>query len=451
MGQRFGLLGEHLKHSFSPLIHAELGNYEYSLYEKQPEELSDFLLKGDFDGLNVTIPYKKSVIPFCGSLSETARVTGSVNTIKRMGDGSLYGDNTDCCGFAYLFRKTGVNPADGKTIVLGSGGSSLTVQSVLRDMGAREIVVVSRNPPPGQKDEVSPLNRKINYKNIGEHSDAIMIVNTTPVGMYPNNGISPIPNPDIFRQCQAVIDLIYNPARTELLMQAEKLNILAVNGLAMLVAQAKRAAELFTNTSIPDEAIESIITKISRRTFNIVLIGMPGCGKTSIGAALAKITGRGFADTDDWIADAAGKTIPAIIAEYGENAFRKLETEALQALCKQSGLVIATGGGVVTQPGNRRIIRQNGIIVFLDRDLSQLSVSGRPLSQRDGIAMLAAERLPLYSQWSECTVAVRGIEQTASDIHEQLYRQHLHGMPPFPAGAKFAFQPSTSCKELPGV
>ena len=405
--QRFGLLGENLSHSFSPLIHAELGNYEYRLYEKKPEELDAFLRQGDFDGLNVTIPYKKSVIPFCGDLSETALATGSVNTITRMPNGSLYGDNTDCYGFSRLLQKTGVNPAGGKTVVLGSGGSSLAVQAVLRDRGAKEIVVVSRHG-------------KVTYENIGNHSDAILLVNTTPVGMYPDNGVSPLPDPGIFRQCRAVIDLIYNPARTELLLKAEERGILAVNGLAMLVAQAKKAAELFTGKPIPDNVIETIASKIARLTLNIVLIGMPGCGKTSIGTALAKKMGRVFADTDAWAAETAGKPIPAIIAEDGEDKFRRLETDALKALCKQSGLVIATGGGVVTRPGNRHIIRQNGITVFLDRDITQLSVSGRPLSERDGTAALAAERLPLYSQWSDYTAVVHGVEQTASDIRKLL-------------------------------
>ena len=400
---RFGLLGEQLSHSFSPLIHAELGNYEYRLYEKKPGELDAFLRHGDFDALNVTIPYKKSVIPFCSGLSETARTVGSVNTITRMPDGSLYGDNTDCYGFAWLLKKTGINAAAGKTVIFGSGGSSLSVQAVLRDMGAKDIVVVSRNG-------------EVSYKNIEDHGDAILLVNTTPVGMYPDNGISPVSDIGVFRQCRAVIDLIYNPAKTELLLQAEESGILALGGLAMLVAQAKKAAEIFTKTSIPDETIETITEKIARLTMNIVLIGMPGCGKTSIGRALANRMGRGFADTDVWITETSGKTIPAIIAEDGENRFRGLETDALKALCKQSGLVIATGGGVVTQSRNRRIIKQNSIVIFLDRDISSLPVSGRPISERDGIAAIAAERLPLYRQWSEYTVAVRGIDQTASDI-----------------------------------
>ena len=403
----FGLLGEHLLHSFSPLIHSELGNYEYRLYEKKPDELEAFLLHGKFHGLNVTIPYKKEVIPFCKSLSDTARITGSVNTITRQPDGSLSGDNTDYFGFSFLVQKTGVNITKGKALVLGSGGSSLTVQAVLRDMGAGEVVVVSRSGP-------------INYGNIDKHSDAVLIVNTTPLGMYPDNGSSPLPDLGIFKQCKGIIDLIYNPAKTELLLQAEERGIVTVNGLSMLVAQAKKAAELFTGSSISNDVIEAISKKISQKTINIVLVGMPGCGKTSIGTVLSGLTGREFADSDAFITKAASKTIPDIITEHGEKYFRRLETEMLAKLCKQSGLVIATGGGVVTQQVNRHIICQNSIVFFLDRDLNQLPISGRPLSQRDGIKALADVRLPLYSKWSDHTVRVGDINNTAVDIYKKI-------------------------------
>ena len=400
---RFGLLGEHLSHSFSPVIHAELGDYEYLLYEKKPDGLDSFLRYGDFDGLNVTIPYKKSVAEYCSNLSGTARAIGSVNTLTRLSDGSLYGDNTDFFGFEYLLKKANVNPVDGKTIILGSGGSSLTVQAVLRHLGAKESVVISRNGTD-------------NYDNIINHRDAIMIINTTPVGMYPNTGVSPIADLDIFQKCLAVIDLVYNPARTELLLQAEARGIFCANGLAMLVAQAKKSAEKFIRADIPDEKIEAIALKIASQTRNIVLIGMPGCGKTSIGSELAKKMNRDFADTDDLITETAGKGIPAIIAQDGEDVFRNFETDALRALCKRSGLVIATGGGIVTQPENRNIIRQNGTIVYLDRDIDQLPISGRPLSEDKGVHALAAIRLPLYSQWSDYTFPVRGVAQTAEDI-----------------------------------
>jgi len=398
----YGLLGERLSHSYSPLIHSQLADYEYRLIEKTPEELSDFLLCGTpnemFSGLNVTIPYKTAVIPFCKELSDTAKAIGSVNTITRLPDGSLYGDNTDYYGFSHLLQK--VNPQapltpkllSDKILILGSGGSSLTVQAVIKSSPCLpNIIVVSRNGVD-------------NYENIDKHSDAAMIINTTPVGMYPNNGVSPIPDLSIFKNCKAVIDLIYNPQRTELLLQAENLNIPNVGGLKMLVAQAKKAAEIFTNTSIPDEKIEEITQKITMQTQNIVLIGMPGCGKSTIGKELAAKLGRELKDTDEWVETKTGKSIPTIFAESGEEAFRKLENEALEELCKQSGLVIATGGGIVKRAENRDIIKQNGIVVFLDRDIKDLPTEGRPLSQRKGVEKLAAERLPLYKKWSDYSI-----------------------------------------------
>jgi len=415
----FGLLGERLTHSFSPLIHAELGDYEYCLYEKKPHELDSFLRYAGFDGLNVTIPYKKTVVPYCRELSETAKLSGSVNTVTRLKDGSLYGDNTDFFGFSYLLEKTGINPADGKSIILGSGGSSQTAQTVLEKMKAREIVVISRSGKSCENAERS-LKCIDNYNNIEKHSDARIIINTTPVGMYPNNGISPISDFGIFQNCRAVIDLIYNPSRTELMQQAQERGVLCRNGLAMLAAQAKKSAEIFTNSSIADEKIEEIISKIIKMTRNIVLIGMPGSGKTSIGKALAKKTGRKFADTDDLIVETRGISIPEIFARDGEKIFRKLESEALKTLCKNSGFIIATGGGIVKRLENLRVIRQNGIVVFLDRDISLLPVAGRPLSQKEGINALVLERMPAYKSWSEYQIKVHGVEETAEDILKNL-------------------------------
>jgi shikimate dehydrogenase len=365
--------------------------------------VESFLRHGEIDGLNVTIPYKKTVIPFCAELSQTAKLTGSVNTIIRRADGSLYGHTSDFLGFSSLLEKADVNPKNGKTLVLGSGGSSLIVQAVLRDRGAKEIVVVARTGSD-------------NYENLERHRDAKWLINTTPVGMYPNNGVSPIPDLSIFNNCKGVVDLIYNPSRTELIQQAQKAGIMAINGLAMLTAQAKNSAELFMNTKIPDDVIERITAKIECLYRNIVLIGMPGCGKTSIGTFLAKKTGREFVDIDECIAKIAGKSVPNIIMEDGEDAFRAKETAALKTICKENGFVIATGGGVVTRHENRRIIRQNGVVIFLNRDIAQLPTAGRPLSQRDGVESLAAVRLPLYKQWSDKVVTVHGIEETSADI-----------------------------------
>ena len=429
----YGLLGKQLSHSFSPFIHGELGGYEYQLYEKTPDELDSFFADGKFHGINVTIPYKKDVIQYCQSLSKAAQTIGSVNTIIRRPEGTFHGDNTDYYGFAYLLDKTKANFFDGKTIILGGGGSSLTVQAVLRDRNSQKNMnsqestnsqedTNSQKGTSSQKDtnlqEIVIISRggNDNYENIHKHYDANVIINTTPVGMYPNNGLSPI-DLKMFRNCQTVIDLIYNPAKTELLLQADELGIENHNGLSMLVAQAKKAAELFTNTVIDDSKLEEIISKIYNKTRNIVLIGMPGCGKTTIGKALSDKTGRKFVDSDDMIVETAGKPIPDIFAEDGEDAFRKIETDVLKTLCKDSGLIIATGGGIVTRPENRNIIRQNGVVVYLDRRIKDLPISCRPLSMRDGIEALAATRLPLYEKWSDVRLSANDIKQVVDELH----------------------------------
>jgi shikimate dehydrogenase len=405
--KHFGLLGEKLSHSFSPLIHSHLADYEYLLYEKAPAEVETFLLHGVFDGLNVTIPYKKTVIPFCDELSDIAKKIGSVNTLIRRPDGSLFGDNTDYYGFLYLLRKAGADVRGKKAVILGSGGSSVTVKALLEDQGAGEIITVSRS---GEN----------NYDNISKHADAYILINTTPVGMYPNNGVSPVCL-SIFKNCAAVLDIIYNPARTKLLLDAEELGIVCTNGLPMLVAQAKRACELFLGTTINDEKTDDIATIISRKMANILLIGMPGSGKSSVGAELAELTDRAFFDTDTLIAEKAGKSIPEIFGEDGEAVFRNMETDALAEVTKKSGCVIATGGGIVKKPENLRLMRQNGIPVFLDRELSALPVSGRPLSQQQGVEALAKERIPLYEQWSEYKVPAQpGVTETAEYIKELL-------------------------------
>lgn len=402
----FGLLGEKLSHSFSPLIHSFLGDYEYRLFEKTPEEVEGFLKHGDFDGLNVTIPYKKTIIPFCSEISANARKIGSVNTILRLPGGRLFGDNTDYDGFNYLLNQLNADIKGKKVLVLGSGGSALTVRAVLNDLGTGTVVTVSRAG-------------KVNYDNLNLHYDAQMIVNTTPVGMYPNDGVSPI-ELSAFLSCEAVVDIIYNPYRTKLLLDAEDLAIGCVNGLPMLVAQAKSAAELFTGSKIDDDIINVIIDKICRLTKNIVLIGMPGSGKSTIGAALAKMTGRDFFDTDTIITEKSGKSIPEIIEGAGEPVFRQMETEALRDVSKKSGCVIATGGGIVKIPENRRLIRQNSTCVFLDRALHALPADGRPLSLKNGIEALASERLPLYNSWCDYKVGVDGVEKTAQIIKELL-------------------------------
>ena len=388
-----GLLGRKLGHSYSPQIHNLLGDYSYILFEKEPEELENFLRNGDFSGLNVTIPYKKEVIPYLSELSPTAKKMGCVNTVLRRSDGTLYGHNTDYFGFTSLVRHAGLSVAGKKVLVLGSGGASNTAVAALKDLGASP-VVISRS---GEN----------NYGNLHLHRDAAAIVNATPVGMYPNTGVSPI-DLALFPHLEGVLDVIYNPARTQLLLDAEKLGIPRENGLWMLVAQAKEAAEVFTGGKISDEVIEKIYRELSHQMKNIVLIGMPGCGKSTIGTLLAEKLGRTLADADEKIISLAGKSIPEIFAQDGEPTFRDWETKALTELGKQSGLVIATGGGCVIQKRNYPLLHQNGYLVWLERDCRVLPTDGRPLSQANDLGKMYAVRKPLYEAFADIRVENTG-------------------------------------------
>ena len=402
---RCGLLGEKLSHSYSPQIHAQLAAYDYRLYEVAPEALEDFLLHGEWDGLNVTIPYKKAVLPYCASLSETARRIGSVNTLVRRKDG-IFGENTDAYGFSETLRASGISVSGKKAIVLGSGGASVMVCDVLRSLGA-SVTVISRSGAD-------------NYGNLDRHADAQLIVNATPVGTYPNNGISPV-DLGIFPQCEAVFDLIYNPARTALLLQAERLGIAGFNGLKMLVAQAKRSAELFTGSAIDDAKIETIEAALSAQMRNIVLIGMPGCGKSAVGKALAEKTGKAFFDADDELVKSAGKTIPEIFAEDGEAVFRRMETETLRLLGKKSGAVIATGGGCVTVAQNYDLLHQNGKIVWLQRKIESLPRDGRPLSQSADLQAMYEKRRGFYEAFSDVVISNDGeLSETVKAVLEVL-------------------------------
>lgn len=386
---RYGLLGQKLSHSYSPQIHTALAGYAYALIPVEPEDLENFMQCKDFDGINVTIPYKKAVLPFCDALSPQAKRLGAVNTIVKQSDGTLWGHNTDYCGFAEMVRISGLDVHGKKVLVLGSGGAGVTAFAVMEDLGAN-VVMVSRN---GEN----------NYSNLHLHKDAAVIVNATPVGMYPNTGRSPI-DLQAFRQLEGVLDLIYNPARTALLLQAESLGLIAQNGLYMLVAQAKESAEYFAGRKIPDEKIKDVYTTLKREMENILLIGMPGCGKSTIGMALAQATGRKFVDSDQLIVEQIGMSIPAYMQMYGLEQFRKEETRVLQEICKQSSFVIATGGGCVTREENYDLLRQNSLVVWIQRDVDALPVDGRPLSQNGSLQAMYEARSPLYSRFSHFSV-----------------------------------------------
>ncbi|MCD8017645.1 MAG: shikimate kinase [Oscillospiraceae bacterium] len=403
---KYALIGEHLGHSYSPQIHAMLYENEYTLREVPADGLAEFLQTTDCAAMNVTIPYKKAVIPFCTELDAVAGRIGSVNTLVRRADG-WHGYNTDYAGFEYMLRSAGVSPKGKKCVVFGSGGASLTVQTVLADLGAAEIIVVSRS---GEN----------NYGNLGRHADAAILVNATPVGMYPNTGaaagdISALP------KLEAVFDLVYNPARTQLLLDAEARGIKAVNGLSMLSAQGVRSAEHFSGRRFDDAKIAEITAALSRQMQNIILVGMPGCGKTTVGRALASALGREMADADDEITKRAGKTVPEIFAEGGEALFRKLETQTLTELGKRSGLVIATGGGCVTRGENYPLLHQNGVIVWLRRALGELPRDGRPLSQAHAPEELWRERRDKYAAFADITVDSAGsAAETAKKVKEAL-------------------------------
>ena len=388
-----GLLGRKLGHSYSPQIHAYLGDYSYELFEKEPNEIGDFLKNGDFTAINVTIPYKKDVIPFCDELSPRAIAMGAVNTIVRRPDGSLIGHNTDHFGFSSMVERSGLKPAGKKVLVLGSGGASNTAVRVMEEMGAN-VVIISRR---GEN----------NYSNLYLHTDASIIVNATPVGMYPNPGVSPL-DLSLFPKLEGVLDMIYNPSRTKLLLDAAQRGLVAENGLWMLVAQAKEAAEWFTGIPVSDDVIARIHNTLRVQMENIILIGMPGCGKSTVAALLAEKLGRKSVDADETIAQLAGKSIPEIFSQDGEAEFRRIETQALSQLGMQSGLIIATGGGCVTQERNYPLLHQNGTIFWLERELDLLPTEGRPLSQANKLTDMYKIRKPMYERFADFCIDNNG-------------------------------------------
>lgn len=407
MGERiYGLLGKGLRHSYSVPIHKRLGDYDYRLIELGESALGDFMRRPDLAGLNVTIPYKRDIMKYCDVISEEALKIGSVNTVVRSKDGRLFAYNTDKYGLEYMVRRAGIDFTGKKVLILGSGGTSLTARAASETLGAREIVVVGRQLPD-------------NYTNLHKHFDAEIIVNTTPVGMYPDTG-GRLVSLSCFPALSGVVDVIYNPQRTELILEAKTLKIPYTGGLVMLVAQAKAAAELFMNKSIDDSKIEEIYSGFTRETENIVIAGMPGSGKTSIGKALSAISGRELLDLDSIIEDIAEKTISEIFSDDGEEAFRKMERTTVRRAGSEHGRVIATGGGVVLFEGNYRTLKQNGRIYHITRDVSKLPTEGRPLSKNlDTLKQMWEERLPLYQRFADREIEN---ENTVEDAALEIWR-----------------------------
>ena len=392
--EQFGLIGRTLKHSYSKKIHSLFGDYPYDLYELEPCELEKFLFQSGVKGFNVTIPYKQSVIPYLDHIDPMAKEMGAVNTVVRNGN-KLYGYNTDFLGMEYMLKSAGISLKGKKVMVLGSGGTSHTAVSVAKAHGAREVVIVSRTG-------------EVNYLNYKDQNDAEIIINTTPVGMYPNVYESPIDLSE-FSSLVGVVDVIYNPSKTALTFSAEKLGVKAVNGLSMLVAQAKFAVEKFLDKIIDDKEVERVIKSIEKQTKNVILIGMPGAGKTAVGKSVAERLGREFIDLDEEIVKREKRDIPTIFAENGEEYFRAVESAVLKDICAENGKVISTGGGVVKDSRNEFPLKANGTIFYIKRDLNKLASDGRPLSKdKQAIESIYQQRKGLYEKFADFEIDNNG-------------------------------------------
>ena len=389
----YGVLGRVLGHSYTPTIYKELAGLEYVRFEREPEDLEAFMTGNEWEGTNVTIPYKRAVMEYLDELSSLAERMGNVNTIWRLPDGRLRGDNTDYFGFQCLVEELGVEVAGKKVLVLGAtGGPGTTASMVLGDLGA---VVV----PVGRTSEV-------NYDNIAQQSDAVLLVNCTPVGMFPHCPDAPCTLEGL-DALEGVIDIVYNPARTGLMLESERRGIPCIGGLLMLVAQAAQAVERYTGQVTPRERILDVTERLSKREQNIALIGMPGSGKTRVGEQIAQLTGREHIDLDRALEERLGMSCADFIVERGEPAFREQETAALADISKRSGLVLSTGGGVVTRDKNYPLLHQNSQIVMLNRKLDELAHKGRPITARDGIDKLAEQRMPRYRAWADYIIDSR--------------------------------------------
>ncbi len=409
----YGCIAEHLSHSFSKEIHARLADYRYELQELSPCEVADFLMQRDFRGINVTIPYKQTVIPFLDEISPIAKSIGAVNTIVHR-DGRLIGYNTDFWGMKYLLEVEKINLQGKKVLIFGTGGTSKTARAVASHLGAREIIVVSRTESEGV----------ITYEMASaRHNDARIIINTTPAGMYPHEEDKPY---DIdladFPALEGLLDAIYHPLRSELVLAARKRGVRAIGGLTMLVVQAAVAVEKFLDTPLSPQRVAAVDREIRMSKENIVLIGMPGCGKSSVGARLAKKYDRRLLDTDTVVREMTGKTPAVLIEQGGEAAFRDIEAEALRRVAAESGVVIATGGGAVLREENVRRLRRNGRLIFLDRPPEELPVTDdRPLSRdRERLMQRYAERIDKYRAAADVILPVAaGVKETAQAVCER--------------------------------
>ena len=420
--EKYGLIGKTLVHSYSKEIHEALGRYQYQLFSLAEDEMPDFINARDFRGLNVTIPYKKDVIPLCDEVTDLARGIGAVNTLfwkNASGTGSsesisqedkiLVGHNTDYEGFLYAASRAGIDFEGKGVLILGTGGTSLMARRAAADQNAAKIYIASRHPetdpPSGSEIQDAGILSTVSYDQLPEIADSIdVIVNTTPVGTFPNNMQQVIRLKD-FPGCQAVIDVIYNPFKTALLLEAEKLGLKYTNGLPMLVAQATAAAGYFLGTpGAFQKENQRIIKAMKQQMGNIVLIGMPGTGKSLIGKLLAELTGKTLQDTDAKIEEEAKMTIPEIFEKEGETGFRDRESAICKKLGKERNLIIATGGGAILRPENVDALRQNGTLVHITRSIDKLPTRGRPLSKNiETLKKMEAQRMPLYKSAADIT------------------------------------------------
>lgn len=403
---KYGLIGEHLKHSYSCEIHAQIADYEYELHEIPPSGLGGFLKKREFNAINVTIPYKQDVIPYLDEISDTAKRIGAVNTIVNR-NGRLYGDNTDFAGMLALAKHIGVDMKGRKVLILGTGGASKTGHALAEYMGAQSVYYVSRSGKDGS----------ISYEQaVTEHSDAQIIINATPVGMFPKQDGRPI-DISAFPKLEGVIDAIYNPLRTNLVLDAQERGIPAEGGLYMLSAQAVHASAVFRDIPLDESLVDKAFKSVKNDKQSIVLIGMPSSGKTTVGRILAEKCGKQLADTDEYIVRKIGMPISDFFAKHGEAEFRKIEKETVAELSATGGRIIATGGGAVLDTENVRALKQNGVLVFLDRRPENLiATDDRPLaSRRSALEKLYAERYDIYCAAAELHIDANTTPEAEAD------------------------------------